>query len=273
MREDNQLEAHTSIIIMEEFDGDGYELEFVQRTAPIEEQTGITFKGKDKEYLEAQKVLKDFMKNKGDIFLINGIEMIISDTPKNRPMIVGVKPKDGISGKVNLKFFDKYDRGGATIMIQKAKGGDNAMVQILGIKVIKYLLDKMLQGNIQESELLSFKIKTKNCVTGENKCDVSDRVFRTEQGLKLHVKRTHEGAIKCTTCKKTFQTKEDVELHIKRVHTGECNCVICGIDFEINQELHLHMTRVHKNEKTYCEVCRVFLKGDSEFEKHKKLEH
>ena len=96
---------------MEEYDCEGYELELVPKTAPSEEQTGITFKGKDKEYLEAQKMLKDFMKNKGEIFLINGIEIIISDSPKNRPMIIGVKPKDGISGKANLKILTRITEG------------------------------------------------------------------------------------------------------------------------------------------------------------------
>ena len=33
------------------------------------------------------------------------------------------------------------------------------------------------------------------------------------------------------------------------------------------------MISVHEKDKIYCEVCRVFFKGDSEFEKHQELEH
>ena len=172
---------------MDDFDCEGYGIETVPKMASSEEITGITIKGKDMEYLEAQKMLKSFMKNKGERFLINGIEMEISDTPKNRPMIIGIKPKGGMSGKSNLKFFDKNNRGGATIMIQKAKGGDSALVKILGIKVIKHLLDCLIEGKMKEEELQKLKIKSKDCPVGEIKCQISGKEFRSEQGYKGHV--------------------------------------------------------------------------------------
>ena len=88
--------------IMDEFDCEGYEIELMPKMASNEDKTTITFKGNDSEYIEAQKLLKSTLKNKGERFLINEIEISISDTPKNRPMVVGVKPKDGLSGKANL---------------------------------------------------------------------------------------------------------------------------------------------------------------------------
>ena len=257
-----------------EFDCEGYDLEIVPKTVSNEEKTGITIKGKDSEYLEAQKKLKEFIKNKGERFLINGIEIEISDTPKNKPMIVGVKPRDGMSGKANLKFFDKNNRGGATIMIQKAKGGDGDLVKILGIKVIKYLLDGLMAGDIKEADLQTFKIKTKT-VTGNKNCHICGREFRTEQGIKTHIKRMHVdvGSIECTKCEKTVQTQEEIDLHMKRVHTGGAECKTCGMSFQRKQELHLHMSRIHGKEEIYCEVCRVFLKGEEEYKKHLELEH
>ena len=260
---------------MDDFDCEGYGIETVPKMASREEITGITIKGKDMEYLEAQKMLKSFMKNKGERSLINGIEMEISDTPKNRPMIIGIKPKAGMSGKSNLKFFDKNNRGGATIMIQKAKGGDSALVKILGIKVIKHLLDCLIEGKMKEEELQKLKIKSKDCPVGEIKCQICGKEFRSEQGYKGHVTRMHEGEIICEICPKTFNRKQDIELHMKRVHvlTDESKCVTCGIDCQTKQKLHLHMISVHEKDKIYCEVCRVFFKGDSEFEKHQELEH
>ena len=49
---------------MDDFDCEGYGIETVPKMASSEEITGITIKGKDMEYLEAQKMLKSFMKNK-----------------------------------------------------------------------------------------------------------------------------------------------------------------------------------------------------------------
>ena len=80
----------------------GYEIELVPKLASEEDKTAITFKGNDSEYVAAQKVLRCTLNKKGERFLINEIEISISDTPKNRPMIIGVKPKDGISGKANF---------------------------------------------------------------------------------------------------------------------------------------------------------------------------
>ena len=48
-----------------------------------DDKTTITLKGNDSEYVEAQKVLKNTVKRKGDRFLINEIEVTISDTPKS----------------------------------------------------------------------------------------------------------------------------------------------------------------------------------------------
>ena len=45
------------------------------------------------------------------------MEIGLSDIPKN-------KPKGGLSERVNLTIFKVNNRGGATIMVSKIKGGD-----------------------------------------------------------------------------------------------------------------------------------------------------
>ena len=64
-----------------------------------------------------------------------------------------VKPKAGITGKANLKVFAKNGRGSATIMITKVRGGDLMHVKHLAFKVIKYLLDKVISGEISMEDI------------------------------------------------------------------------------------------------------------------------
>ena len=87
---------------MDEDECRGFKIELVPKLKSEEEKNAITFKGNDSDYVAAQKVLRCTLNKKGERFLINEIEISISDTPKNRPMIIGVKPKDGISGKANF---------------------------------------------------------------------------------------------------------------------------------------------------------------------------
>ena len=86
---------------MDDYECRGYEIEMIPKSASEDDKTAITFKGNDSEYIAAQKVLKATLNRKGERFLINEIEISITDTPKNRPMIIGIKPKEGISGKAN----------------------------------------------------------------------------------------------------------------------------------------------------------------------------
>ena len=212
---------------MDEDECRGYEIELVPKLASDEDKTAITFKGNDSEYVAAQKLLKGVLNKKGERFLINEIEISITDTPKNRPMIIGVKPKDGISGKANLKLFEINNRGGATIMTQRAKGGDNMTVRALGIKVIKYLVNGLIAGSIKEEDFQKFKIKNQIVADNrsksefENRCQICEKGFRTEQGVKLHMNRIHEGVIRCNACIKTFENESEMKIHMNRIHEHE----------------------------------------------------
>ena len=204
---------------------EGYDLKLVPETANDDMKTGVTIKGNDPGYFEGHRVLKEITKKKGERFLINGVEIGISDTPKNKPINVEVKPKNGLSGKANLTIFEKNNRGGATIMISKVKGGESNHAKILGIKVIKYLLDGVIEGKIKEEDILQFKMKNTKVVEKKSvsikktKCLRCDKVFQTEQGLKAHMTRLHKDKGKyCEICRITSKDEEDFKHHLQLEH-------------------------------------------------------
>ena len=206
---------------MEEIYCDGYDLELVPSKATDDKKTGVTIKGSQSGYLEAHKLLKEMFKKKGDRFLINGTEIGISDTPKNKPIIIEVKAKGGLTGKVNLTIFDVNNRGGATIMVQKIKGGDPIHVKILGIEVIKYLLDGLIEGKIEEDDIGKFKLKNQRTIETKRiiNCEKCEKAFPTEQGLRLHMTRIHRGEEKfCDLCRITLKTETDFKGHMELEH-------------------------------------------------------
>ena len=113
----------------EDINSDGYDLEIVPVKALKENKTGITLKGKDGAYLEAHRILKDMTQTKGNRYIINGIEIGVLDTPKNKPINIDIKPKMGLTGKANLKIYEMNGKGGATIFISRVSGGNFSHVK------------------------------------------------------------------------------------------------------------------------------------------------
>ena len=130
-----------------------------------------------------------------------------------------------MSGKANLKIFEFNARGGATIYVSKVSAGEFMHVKTLGLNVIKYLLDGIMNGSIKEEDFE--KYKKKNEKVAEEKlskgdvvtCEICDRELQTTQGLKLHKTRMHKntGAF-CDKCAKTFNDETEVNEHIKIEH-------------------------------------------------------
>ena len=196
----------------------GYELEMVPNKSAEDKKTGITIKGKDVEYLEAHRILKDFFQTRGQKYIINGTDIRIVDLPKNKLIKVEVKNKGGMSGKVNLNIYEVNTRGGATIMIQKVSGGGFEHVKIFGLKVLKFLIDGIINGSIKEKSMESFKIKTelKAEVNELKQCEKCTKSFGTDQGLKLHIGRVHKESKKINRelCENTLETREQIEKHL-----------------------------------------------------------
>ena len=207
---------------MEDIVCEGYELELVPKTANKDKKTGVTIKGSESQYLDAHKMLKDMIQKKGDRFLINGVEVGVLDTPKNNPFIIEVKPKGGLSGKVNLTIFDINNRGGATIMITKVKGGDTSHVRILGIEVIKYFLDGVIEGIITDSDLGKYKLKNQKIMERNKKikCQFCEQMFQTDQGLKIHTSKIHteKGENYCGFCRIKSKNDTEFKAHMELEH-------------------------------------------------------
>ena len=130
-----------------------YDMERTPINAAEDNKTGITFRGNDEKYLDAHKNIMNMVKKKGERFVVNGFDIAIMDVPNNKPVKIEIKPKNGLSGKVNLKIYDINRRGSATILITKPSGSDVAHVMNLGLKVVKYLLDSFISGNLHNEDI------------------------------------------------------------------------------------------------------------------------
>ena len=98
---------------------DYYDCVLTPNNAPPDSKTGVTFRGKDGEYLKAHKILMEITQKRGDRYIINETEFNVVDAPKNKPATVEIKSKFGQSGKANLKIYPINNRGSATIHITK----------------------------------------------------------------------------------------------------------------------------------------------------------
>ena len=211
-------------VMMEDIACQGYDLNLVPETATNDMKTGVTIKGRDTGYFDGHRLLKTIRKKKGERFLINGVEIRISDTPKNKPINVEVKPKGGLSGKANLIIFDKNNRGGATTMVSKVKGGESKHAIILGTNVIKFILDQVIEGRITDENIGQYKIRNDKMVGNSNqqskrsKCQICEKDFQTEQGLKSHMTRMHKEQNYCEICRIKFRDQGEFKKHVEFEH-------------------------------------------------------
>ena len=83
-----------------------------------------------------------------------------------------------MSGKVNIRCFDRNNQGGSTIRIQKEKGDDLGLLMILGIKLIRYVLEGLVGGRIKDLEV-HFKMNNPKITElgSKIKCEVCDKTF------------------------------------------------------------------------------------------------
>ena len=175
-------------------DSDYYECILTPKNAPTESKNGITLNGSNDQYVEAHLELLKLFKVKGDHYMINKTEIAILDAPENKPVIVEVKPKIGMSGKVHVKIYGINKNGGATIRISKPKGSGFEYTKILTFKVIRYLLDGMISGEVNHDDIEKMKIKKQSVPKkiAVSKCEICAKTFANQQEFKVHMTEIHK---------------------------------------------------------------------------------
>ena len=144
---------------------------------------GITFKGKSRKYLGAYNKLREKMAQ-GAEFKVNGTEMKIKSTPKQKPMKVEVTTKDGVTGQAQLQMHTPGKKG-ATVQITRASKEGFDTVKIVANEFIETFLNILLKGLITGEEDMKEYIKISK--EEKFKCDKCEKDFSTNHGLKIHL--------------------------------------------------------------------------------------
>ena len=227
-----------------------YELEVTPVNSSLENKTGITFKGSNEDYFDAHGKILELMNEKGERYLINGIEIAIADNPQNKPIIVEVKPRVGLTGKANLKIYNKNGRGSATILLTKAKGSKMLHVRTLGILVIKYMLDGIISGDLETKDIVRLKSKVAKKILDRG--EVCEKEIRINTDRNKHMQaHGRENLSNCTDCEKIFPTVQKLASHKKKVHNtvGPIRCGKCSKMFKKISDLEEHSKINHESTK------------------------
>ena len=198
---------------------DNYDITMFPKNVSDAEKSGITIKGNNEEYINAHKSIKDIFRKKGERFFINNNEVCVTDVPTNKPICVEVKTKNSLSGKANLKIYDKNAKGVGTIMITKPSGSELIHAKNLAFKVIKFLLDGLISNDISQEYIDQMKrkpLKDKHRI----KCDCCGDLFENRNLLDDHMNKTHnlESDVVCDICDTKFKSNTDMIKHKEEDH-------------------------------------------------------
>ena len=218
-------------------------------------------------------LIREYLNIKGIKYRINDREIRVLDNPKSKAIKVEVTPLKGQSGTVNVNIYNKNGKGFATIMITKLRNSEMVHVKVLAFKVIKYLIDGMLDGEISDNDIEKMKQEPEKYDDKPDLvCQVCEKVFKTKQGLKMHITRLHAGNVmqsnqkvfpqeenekSCNNCKFTFINQSE-----KIIHEGKCgqeklevDCDICGKSFKSYSNMNEHIKMIHEKKQVRCDYC------------------
>ena len=142
--------------------------------------------------------------------------------PQNKPVCIRIKPKNGLTGKANLIVYALNRNGGATMHVTKIRGGNMAHVKALAYNVVKYILDSIISGEITTDDVENMRKKglvKAGKKTGENKCDLCENSFASQQGLRVHITKMHKITVACASCDLKFANGEELKTHNQKVHS------------------------------------------------------
>ena len=124
----------------------------------------------------------------GAEFIVNGIELKIKNTPKNKPMKVEVKSKEGELGKAQIQMYNPGKKG-ATLLVTKSSGEGFDVVKTIADVFIEMFLNVHLKGLIKGEEEMKQYIRSENKCKGTDsfKCDKCEKSFSTKHGLSIHL--------------------------------------------------------------------------------------
>ena len=235
-----------------------YEWEMKPKNFSDDLKTGVSFKGDSAEYISAHEKISNLLDQSNSRFTINDRKMTVLKNGKNKPLRVEVKTLKGSVGKVNLKFYSVNSKGSATITISKVSEGTILHVKTLAFKVIKYLIDGIVDGEISDDDLKTFKeINVSGKNPGTLLCQTCKKTFKTINGLNIHCKKFH-AVHQCEICKETLTSISTLDSHKK----------LCQMAFN---KTKIELVKVSPS--FTCDMCLFKSSNESDIHKHKKEIH
>ena len=129
-------------------------------------------------------------------------------------------------------------------MIQKVSGGGFEHVKIFGLRVIKFLIDGLIVGNILADNIDNYKIKVEK--TGKKEENIlTEQKFKCEKcekGMKLHMTRTQEEKNdECESCEISFDSSEDFGKHKELIH-GDISSPLAKKQKQSTEEMEIEFS-------------------------------
>ena len=86
------------------------------------------------------------------------------------------------------------------------------------------------------------------------KCEICDKEYKYNKGLKNHVNITHNlgKECRCNICQKVFNSQKQLTVHLKSIHANKDHkCNSCGKSFLGSGILKTHINSVHNGQKDH----------------------
>ncbi len=131
----------------------------------------------------------------------------------------------------------------------------------------------------EEQKLASHK-KTVHSRVKRFQCQLCNKSFAFQAGLKTHIDLTHSpqmndpGNITCNICQTTFSDKRKLYFHYKKMHVKErvqYKCTVCSKIYHAKRLFEIHM-RSHTGERPFiCSFCPTSFVTKISLKNHTKL--